>query len=66
MGPVLEAIDAEHYERTPEKGKKPHCHTCKTVWPCDEMKKARKRQSHYAEDLRLQSLITRETRRTYV
>lgn len=66
QGPILDAIDAGHIERTPEKGKKPYCGECKTDWSCDVIKAARAKQVKYAENLRLSALITRESRRTYM
>lgn len=66
QGPILDAIDAGHIERTPAKGQKPYCGECKTQWPCDEIKAARSKQAKYAENLRLHALVARETRRTYV
>lgn len=70
MGPVLEAIDAGHFARTPEKGQPHRCGGCGQVWtekkPCDTVAEARRQQLVYAESLRRNALTARETRRTYV
>lgn len=66
MGPVIEAIDAGHIERTPEKGKAPYCGECRTPWPCPDIVAARQKQQRYADDLRKNNLLKNETaRRTY-
>ena len=65
MGPVLEAIDAGHFERTPEKKEPTLCRACREPWPCPDILAARKLQTQYAENLRLQSLVGSDTRKLY-